>query len=34
VNALAIDNPIKYACMALDGEIQIRVDAEDNLFKI
>lgn len=31
LNALAIDNPMKYARLALDGEIQAWVDAEDCL---
>ena len=31
LNALAIDNPLKYALLALDGEIQAWVNAEDSL---
>ncbi len=31
LNALAIDNPLEYARLALDGEMQAWVDAEDNL---
>lgn len=31
LNALAIDNPMKYARLALDGEMQAWVDAEDRL---
>ena len=31
LNALAIDNPLEYAQLALDGEIQAWVDAEDSL---
>ena len=31
LNALAIDNPIEYARLALSGEMQDWVNAEDNL---
>lgn len=31
LNALAIDNPIEYAWLALAGEMQAWVDAEDSL---
>lgn len=31
LNALAIDNPLEYARLALDGEMQAWVDAEDSL---
>lgn len=31
LNALAIDNPIEYARLALTGEMQDLVNAEDNL---
>lgn len=31
LNALAIDNPLEYAQLALDGEMQAWVDAEDSL---
>ena len=31
LNALAIDNPIEYARLALTGEMQDWVNAEDNL---
>lgn len=31
LNALAIDNPLEYARLALNGEIQAWVDAEDSL---
>lgn len=31
LNALAIDEPLKYARLALDGEMQMWVDAEDSL---
>ena len=31
LNALAIDNPLEYARLAPDGEIQAWVDAEDSL---
>lgn len=31
LNALAIDNPLEYARLALDGEMQACVDAEDGL---
>ena len=31
LNALAIDEPLEYARLALDGEIQMWVDAEDSL---
>ena len=31
LNALAIDNPLEYARLALDGEMQTWVDAEDSL---
>lgn len=31
LNALAIDNPLEYALLALDGEMQAWVDAEDSL---
>ena len=31
LNALEIDNPLEYARLALDGEIQAWVDAEDSL---
>ena len=31
LNALAIDNPLEYARLALDGEMQAWVDAEDCL---
>ena len=30
LNALAIDEPLKYACLALDGEMQAWVDAIDS----
>ncbi len=30
LNALAIDEPLEYARIALDGEMQAWVDAEDN----
>lgn len=29
LNALPIDNPLEYARLALDGEMQTRMDAED-----
>lgn len=29
LNALALDNPLEYARLALDGEMQAWVDAED-----
>lgn len=32
LDALAIDNPFEYARLALDGEMQMWVDAEDNLY--
>ncbi len=31
LNALAIDNPLEYARLYLDGEMQVWVDAEDRL---
>lgn len=31
LNALAIDNPLEYARLALDNEIQAWIDAEDSL---
>ena len=31
LNVLAIDNPLEYARLALDGEMQAWVDAIDNL---
>ena len=31
LNALAIDEPLEYARLALDGEMQTWVDAEDSL---
>ena len=31
LNALAIDNPLKYARLALNGEMQAWVDAVDSL---
>ena len=31
LNALAIDEPLEYAQLALDGEMQMWVDAEDSL---
>jgi hypothetical protein len=31
LNALAIDNPLEYTWLALDGEMQAWVDAEDSL---
>jgi hypothetical protein len=31
LNALAIDNPVEYACLYLDGTMQMWVDAEDSL---
>lgn len=31
LNALAIDNPLEYARLALNGELQAWVDAEDSL---
>ena len=31
LNALAIDNPLEYARLTLDGEMQAWVDAEDSL---
>ena len=31
LNALAIDQPLEYARLALDGEMQMWVDAEDSL---
>lgn len=31
LNALAIDNPIEYARLYLDGTMQIWIDAEDSL---
>ncbi len=31
LNALAIDNPLEYARLTLDGEMQVWVDAEDSL---
>lgn len=31
LNALAIDNPMEYARLALDNEMQVWVDAEDSL---
>ena len=31
LNALAIDNPLEYARLALDGEMQAWLDAEDSL---
>ena len=30
-NALAINNPLEYARLALNGEMQAQVDAEDSL---
>lgn len=32
LNALALDNPLEYARLYLDGEMQAWVDAEDNMF--
>ena len=29
LNALALDNPLEYVRLVLDGEIQVWVDAED-----
>ena len=31
LNALTIDNPLEYARLVLDSEMQAQVDAEDNL---
>lgn len=31
LNALAINNPLKYARLYLEGDMQIWVDAEDSL---
>lgn len=31
LNALAIDNPLEYVQLALNGEMQVWVDAEDSL---
>ena len=31
LNSLAIDNPLEYARLALDGEMQTWVDVEDSL---
>lgn len=31
LNALAIDEPLKYARLVLDGEMQAWIDAEDSL---
>ena len=31
LNALAIDEPLEYAKLYLDGNLQMRVDAEDSL---
>lgn len=31
LDALAIDNPLEYARLALDGNLQMWVDAEDSL---
>lgn len=31
LDALAIDEPLEYACLALDGNLQMWVDAEDSL---
>jgi hypothetical protein len=31
LNALAIDNPLEYACLYLDGTMQAWIDAEDSL---
>ena len=31
LNALAIDNPLEYARLALEGNLQMWVDAEDSL---
>lgn len=31
LDALAIDEPLEYARLALDGNFQMRVDAEDSL---
>lgn len=31
LNALAIDNPLEYARLYLDGTMQIWIDAEDSL---
>ena len=31
LNTLAIDNPLEYARLYLDGEMQVWVDAEDRL---
>ena len=33
LNALAINNPLEYARLALDGEMQAWADAEDSLLK-
>ena len=34
LNALAIDNPVKYARLYLDGTIQMWIDAEDSLVSL
>ena len=31
LNALAIDNPLEYARLYLDGTMQVWIDAEDSL---
>jgi hypothetical protein len=31
LNALAIDNPLEYACLAIENEMQAWLDAEDSL---
>ncbi len=31
LNAMAIDNPLEFAHLALDGNLQMLVDAEDSL---
>lgn len=31
LNAIAMDNPIEYARLYLDGTMQMRIDAEDSL---
>ncbi len=31
LNAPAIDNPLEYARLYLDGTVQMRIDAEDSL---
>lgn len=34
LNALAIDNPVKYARLYLDGTMQMWIDAEDSLVSL